>query len=104
MIDDAIAEGKVGDLLGNVNITRDDMYGFGFMTPMTAPTDGEVSPTDPRYDNIFSYIDPNDLVPMVPPTLFKFTHYGHVIKVPSNDKNLVQTWQKYVVSYFGEEV
>ena len=37
MIDDAIAEGKVKDLLGNVNMSFDDLYGFGFMTPTTVP-------------------------------------------------------------------
>lgn len=104
MIDDAMAEGRVGDLLGNVNISKDGLYGFGFMTPMTVPEDSAVSPSDQRYDNIYSYIDPNDLVPMVPPALYGFTHYGHVIWVPSNDRALVPTWYGYVVSYFGTEV
>lgn len=104
MIDDAIAEGTVRDLLGNVRLSMDDLYGFGFMTPLTVPYDSPVAPSDPRYSNIYSYIDPNDMVPMVPPALFKFTHYGHVIKVPSNDKSLVPTWYTYVTNYFGEDV
>lgn len=104
MIDDAIAENKVKEVLGDVSLSVNDMYGFGFMTPMTVPTDNPVAPTDPRYDNIFSYIDPNDVVPMVPPALFGFTHFGHVVKVPANDKTLVPAWYKYVVDYFGDDV
>ena len=104
MIDDAIAEGKVKDLLGDVNLSKEGMYGYGFMTPMTAPVDGKISPSDSRYSNIYSYVDPNDLVPMVPPSQFKFTHYGNVIEMPSNDKDIIPVWYRYITNYFGEEV
>ena len=41
---------------------------------------------------------------MVPPALYKFTRYGHVIKMPANDDELVPVWYRYVTNYFGEEV
>ena len=103
-IDDAIAENTVADLLGNITLTKEDTYSFGFMTPMGAASDNPVSPTDERYSNIINFVDPNDLIPMMAPAKLGFERYGRTILLDTNNPLKVGLWGEYVRNYLGQDV
>ena len=86
-LSDAIAEGKVAERIGNIELTQDDVYGYSFETPLCGlPSNGHVSPTDSRYDNIWYVINGDDPVTYVPPKAYGFVRFGHAVDLPSHDE------------------
>ncbi len=85
-ISDSIVNGTVKEDIGNINLTIDSVYGFCFETPFCGYIDeGDVGPTDSRYDNIWYTVNPADLVTYVPPESYGFVRYGHMVTIPSED-------------------
>ena len=100
-ISDAIAEGKVSEEIGNVELTKEDVYGFTFETPLCGhPTDGHASPTDSRYDNIWYVINPEDPVTYLPPAGYGFIRFGHAVELPSRDEASRTEMLELVSRYF----
>lgn len=87
-LSDAVYDGAVKERVGNIELTKESVYGFGFEVPNCGyyvPSSDYVPPTDPRYDNIWYVADSEDLVTYVPPASYDFVRYGHRVSTPSDD-------------------
>ena len=103
-LSDAIAEGKVGERIGNIELTKEDVYGFSFETPLCGYYDagkGMVSPTDSRYSNIWYVINPDDPVTYVPTKNYGFVRYGNQFTIESHDSVKQSTMLKFAEKYYG---
>ncbi len=103
-IDEAIQNNTIKTLLGDVNITKDDVYAYCFEAPAGyyyyQDIDDEktqkfnednsclLCKTEP-FNNIHNVINRNDLVPYFSPDAFGFTRYGidHYLTDPIIDIN-----------------
>lgn len=106
-ISDAIAEGKVHDKIGNIELEQKDFYCFSFETPLCGYYEegGEyTSPTDPRYDNIWYVVNDDDLVTYVPPKAYGFVRYGHQLTNYAHDPVKSTGMMDTVAKYYTREV
>ena len=85
-LDNEVAQGKIEGL------ELKDIYAYGFEVPQgRGEFIGPVSPdVETRYNNIFSIVNPNDLVTKVAPSAYGFGRYGVVLETPTalNSKNI----------------
>ena len=105
-LSDAIAEGKVHERIGNIDITKESVYGFGFSVPYCAyydRTSGDPLPTDERYDNIWYTVNPDDVVPRLPPSSYGFARYGHIKSLPVRNDDAATKMLEYIAHYVGED-
>ncbi len=105
-ISDAVADGAVTERIGDVNLTRESVYGFGFSVPFCANfegLDGQTSPDDERYDNIWYTINPSDLVVKLPIQSYGFERYGHKIVLPVYDDAANRRMLANIGYYLGED-
>ena len=104
-LSDAIAEGKVAERIGNIELTKEDVYGFSFETPICGlPSGSHVSPTDARYDNIWYVINCDDPVTYVPPKSYGFVRFGHQVDLPSHDETSRAKMLENVGKYYDPSV
>ena len=84
-LDNEVAQGGVQGL------ALKDIYAYGFEVPQgRGEFIGPVSPdVETRYNNIFSIVNPNDLVTKVAPSAYGFGRYGVTLETPTalNSKN-----------------
>ena len=105
-ISDAIHDGKVKERIGNIDLTQDDAYIFCFEPPLCGyyePDKGMVSPTDPRYDNIWYAINPDDMVVYVPTENYGFVRYGQCYTIPSADKDKAAKALSLIVDFADQD-
>ena len=101
-VSDAIAEGKVKERIGNIELTKEDVYGFSFETPLCGYYEkGLVPPTDSRYSNIWYVINPDDPVTYVPTKNYGFVRYGNEFTVQAHDAEKHSTMLDLVDKYYG---
>ena len=101
---DAIAEGKVKERIGNIELTKEDVYGFSFETPLCGYYEsgkGLVPPTDGRYSNIWYVINPDDPVTYVPTKNYGFVRYGNQFTIQSHDSGKQSTMLDLADKYYG---
>lgn len=106
-LSDAIAEGKVSEKVGNIELTKEDVYGFSFETPLCGYYEsgsGRMAPTDSRYDNIWYVINPDDPVTYVPTKNYGFVRYGQQFTIQSHDAVKTAGMIEMVSKYYGSEV
>ncbi len=106
-LSDAIAEGKVSERIGNIELTKEDVYGFSFETPLCGYYEngsGRISPTDSRYDNIWYVTNPDDPVTYVPTKNYGFVRYGQQFTIQSHDADKTVKMIGMVSKYYGSEV
>ena len=106
-LSDTIAEGMVKDILGDIELTQEDLYGFSFETPLCGYYEeggSWTSPTDPRYDNIWYVINEDDLVTYVPPKMYGFVRYGHQISDYPHDPAKSAGMLEIVLKRYNAEV
>lgn len=106
-LSDAIAEGKVRERVGDIELTKEDVYGFSFETPLCGyyeEDNGRIAPTDSRYDNIWYAINSDDPVTYVPTKNYGFVRYGQQFAVQSHDTAKYGKMIEMVAKYYGEEV
>ena len=106
-LSDAIAEGKVSERIGNIELTKEDVYGFSFETPLCGYYEegsGRIAPTDSRYDNIWYVVNPDDPVTYVPTKNYGFVRYGQQYTIQSHDAEKTANMIKMVTKYYGSEV
>ncbi len=104
-LSDAIAEGKVAERIGNIELTKDDVYGFSFETPLCGlPSNDHVSPTDSRYDNIWYVINGDDPVTYVPPKAYGFVRFGHAVDLPSHDETSRTKMLELIGKYYDPSI
>lgn len=76
--------------------SKKNVYSYCFETPAnnisTSPAEG--------YENIFNILDPNDLVPKIPPAVWSFTRYGRNVFIP--EKGVSPDYDKYFEQYLEE--
>lgn len=86
-IDKAIYENN--NILGDVNIKKEDLYCYCFEVPMGASFNEDINPRSEIYNNIFNIVNPNDIVTLVTPSYLGFTRYGidHYLPVSNLDIN-----------------
>ena len=105
-IADAIAEGKVDERIGNIKLSKEDLYGFSFETPLGGYYErgkGMVSPTDPRYDGIWYVTNPDDPVTYVPTKNYNFVRYGQHYVIQSHDETIKTKMMDNAEYYYGEK-
>lgn len=105
-LSDAIAEGKVKERIGDINLTKEDVYGFSFETPRCGYYEegcGLPAPTDERYSNIWYVINPDDLVTYVPPEQYGFVRYGNEVTIQSHDAYSTRYMLSFVEQYLDKE-
>lgn len=103
-LSDAIAEGKVSEKVGDIELAKEDLYGYSFEAPLCgyyAP--GMTSPTDGCYDNIWYVTNPDDIVTHLPPKDYGFVRYGHQIVTESHDPEKQQIMLQFALKYYGEK-
>lgn len=69
-----------GQISPAVTCTKENLYAYGFATPMNT-TSKRVH--DSRYSTIYSIVSPADFVPMVAPEEWGFDRYGQTYYLPS---------------------
>lgn len=99
-ITDRILDGTLEKDMG-ISMEHGDMYGFCF-EPALCQYDTDSH--EERYGNILCVIDPNDIVPKVPPARYGFTLYGRKKILPSNDPEMVRRMLRYMEKYFGHGI
>ena len=103
---DAIAEGTVFDKIGNIELTKEDVYGLCFETPLCGfyqEGSGMTNPNDPRYDNIWYTTNPDDPVTYVPTKMYGFVRYGNrIILNPDHDENMNRDMLANIAVYVGK--
>ena len=105
-ISNAIHDGKVKERIGNIDLEQKDAYVYCFEPPLCGyyePDKGMVSPTDPRYDNIWYAINPDDMVVYVPTKNYGFVRYGQCYTIPSADKNSAAKALDLVTDFANQE-
>jgi len=106
-ISDSIAEGRVKEYIGDIELTQDDVYGLCFETPLCGFYEdgaGRPSPTDPRYDNIWYTTNPDDPVTYIPTAKYGFVRYGKRIFLnPEHDPTLNTAMLANIRAYVGKE-
>ncbi len=106
-LSDAIADGKVKERIGNIELTKEDVYGFSFETPLCGYYEegsGRISPTDSRYDNIWYVVNSDDPVTYVPTKNYGFVRYGQQFAIQSHDASKYEKMIEMVSKYYGEKV
>ena len=106
-ISDAIAEGNVKEVVGDIELTQENFYCYSFETPLCGnydPDKDPIAPTDPRYDNIWYVVNKDDLVPYVPPKNYNFVRYGHQITSYSHDTAKSAGMMDIVTRYYNADV
>ena len=106
-ISDAIAEGRIDEEFGNITLEQKDFYCFSFETPLCGYYEegkNYISPTDPRYDNIWYVVNDDDLVTYVPPKAYGFVRYGHQITNYAHDPVKSTGMLDTVARYYTKEV
>lgn len=102
-ISDAIAEGKVKERIGDIELAKEDVYGYSFETPLCGIVGGNhVSPTDPRYDNIWYIVNCDDPVTYVPSDSYGFVRFGHQFDLQSHDEEHRTKMLELVEKYYGQ--
>ncbi len=102
-LSDTIAEGKVTERIGNIELTKEDVYGFSFETPLCGYYEnGMIRPDDSRYDNIWYVINPDDPVTYVPTKNYGFVRYGHQYTIDSHNSSKQSTMLTLSEKYYGE--
>ena len=105
-LSDAVAEGTVKSLVGDVEITQGDVYCFGFEVPYCGywtSESGKPAPTDARYSNIWYVTNPDDVVTYVPTSDWGFCRYGNQVVLKSHDSKATSAMLNYVRDFYGEE-
>ena len=104
-LSDAIAEGNVKSLVGDIEITQGDVYSFGFEVPYcgywTAGS-GKPAPTDSRYSNIWYVTNPDDVVTYVPTADWGFCRYGNQVVLRSHDPTATAAMLNYARDFYGD--
>lgn len=106
-LSDAIAEGKVRDRIGEIELTKEDVYGFSFETPRCGwygAGSGLPSPTDERYSNIWYVTNPYDIVTYVPPEQYGFVRYGNEFVLPAENSSASAAMLEMVQYYVARSV
>ena len=102
---DAIAEDRVRERIGDVDLVQDDLYVYCFETPLCGYYEsgkGMVPPDDPRYDNIWYVTNPDDPVTYVPTDRYGFVRYGKRITLnPDHDPDLNRRMLACIEAYYG---
>jgi hypothetical protein len=83
----ALTDGAAIVLPSGTTLTARDIYAYCFETPAGAPLDKGDARVN--YPNIFSIVNPNDVVPKVAPAQWGFGRYGitQFLPTPVNTKN-----------------
>ncbi len=78
ILDNAIYNNNLDKYLNTnkISLIKENIYAYTFATPLGACNDQIPSPKSAVYNNIFNCIDPNDIVPYLPPKQWGFTRYG----------------------------
>ena len=96
-------KGKLNDYpnINSLDVTKDNVYAYCFATPKNT-TDKEASSS--KYNNIFSIVNPIDLVPYVAPGNdgFDFTRYGVTYFTPSMESTANYNGENGVLSQMSE--
>ncbi len=104
---DAIAEHAVKRRVGDIDLKQEDLYVFGFETPLCGCYEedkGMIHPDDPRYDNIWYVTNPDDPVTYVPTDRYGFVRYGkRVILNPDHDPELNRRMLANIEAYYGRD-
>ena len=104
---DAIAEDAVRERIGDIDLVQDDLYVFGFETPLCGyyeKGEGMIPPDDPRYDNIWYVTNPDDPVTYVPTDRYGFVRYGkRIILNPDHDPELNRRMLANIEAYYGRD-
>jgi len=104
-LSDAVAEGTVKSLVGDIEITQGDVYSFGFEVPYcgywTAGS-GKPAPTDARYSNIWYVTNPDDVVTYVPTSDWGFCRFGNQVVLRSHDAKATSSMLSYANDFYGE--
>jgi hypothetical protein len=97
LLSGAIDDGMV--ISEDISYDLDDVYTYCFETPAGALI--EEAEGKPVYNNIFSIINPNDLVPFVAPRGLGFCRYGVDVFLPSaeNSANYEELKEKMLTIY-----
>lgn len=79
-----------------IQIRQCDLYNYGFEVPAGVHAEGDERRTfvRERYRNLFSLINPCDMVPCVMPSQFQFVRYGVDVRVPAPTDGL--TWKRAI--------
>ena len=103
---DAIHDGKVKERVGNIELEQKDAYFFCSEPPLGGyyePDKGLVSPTDPRYDNIWYILNPDDMVTFLPSQIYGFVRYGQCYTLPVTDKDKATRALDLIESYANQD-
>jgi hypothetical protein len=105
-LSDAIADGKVHERIGNIELTKEDVYGFSFETPLCGipSANGHAGATDARYDNIWYVINCDDPVTYVPPASYGFVRFGHAVDLPSHDDTPRTKMLELIGKYYSPSI
>lgn len=79
-----------------IQIRQCDLYNYGFEVPAGVHAEGDERRAfvRERYRNLFSLINPCDMVPYVMPSQFQFVRYGVDVKVPGPTDGLI--WKRAI--------
>lgn len=79
-----------GEISNAVTCTKENLYAYGFATPMgTTSKNAHAS----KYSTIYSIVSPADFVPMVAPEEWDYDRYGKTYYLPS--PGVSQSYDKY---------
>jgi len=69
VLDNAIYNNDLSKYLNTnkISLTKENIYTYTFASPLGAYNDQSPNPRSTTYNNIFNCIDPNDIVPCLPP-------------------------------------
>lgn len=106
-----IVGAKIDDgMLQNINVSRNNVFEYGFECPQNTIN---MNAHNAKYNNLFSIINPDDLVPKVAPAsqpFWNFTRYGVTYSIPvsigSKDKSaFIARNEKYIdiLGYLGKD-
>ncbi|MBE6526410.1 MAG: hypothetical protein E7Z63_01370 [Thermoplasmata archaeon] len=103
---DAISSGDASGTLGDVTLGIGDLYCFCFECPRGGyydGTPGTISPGNLRYNGIFCFVDPKDIVPNLPPSDYGMVRYGKLISLPSDDEDAAGKSLETIGKFIGED-
>lgn len=96
---DIIEESSNGEFrIGKCSIHKDRLFAYCFASPATGRGKEE------GFAGIFHIINPNDIVPMLPPKSFGFLHYGRTIYLPDTEDEEVYEKALSALSKLGIEI
>jgi len=103
---DRIHDGDLNMFLENIEMTCDDVYGFGFEVPYCGYYEEGVEGVDPldeRYSGLWYTVSVDDLVTYVPPGSYGFVRYGNQYDVPVHDAEKTKNALAVLEQQFSKE-